>query len=211
MTIKSPIFEETYKNYLAQLAGIDFLSRAKTLGITIQDGEALIPFLRTPYRVSPNGVFDPLGKEPLHAVSVVLCRYLLLCPDKAPFGEGWVSYKDFKDAGPFVGGFVNNTEKALVKFFSGRLPQLKEACRILGGHSSDLELSYQVVLQFDILPKIPLLLLFNDKDEEFPAQCSLLFQKKAESYLDMECLAILGWFLTEALIQALEADHKTMM
>ena len=88
---------------------------------------------------------------------------------------------------------------------------LKLAGHRLEGRPSDLELSYQVVLQFDILPKIPLLLLFNDKDEEFPAQCSLLFQKKAESYLDMECLAILGWFLTDALIQALEADHKTMM
>jgi hypothetical protein len=211
MTTKAPIFEETTKNYLAQLAGIDFLSRAKTLGITIQDGEALIPCLETTYRVSPNGVFDPLGKEPLHAVSIVLCRYLLLCPEKEPLGEEWVSYKDFKNAGPFVGGFVNNTEKALVRYFSGRMEDLKPAGHKLGGHPSDLELSYEVVLQFDVLPKIPLLLLFNDKDEEFPAQCSLLFQKKAERYLDMECLAILGWFLTDALIQALEADHKTMM
>lgn len=211
MTIKSPIFEETYKNYLAQLAGIDFLSRAKTLEITIQDGEALIPFLGKTYRVSPNGVIDPSGKEPLHAVSIVLCRYLLLCPEKEPLEEEWVSYKDFKDAGPFVGGFVNNTEKALVRYFSGRIEDLKLAGHRLWGHPSGLELSYQVVLQFDVLPKIPLLLLFNDEDEEFPAQCSLLFQKKAERYLDMECLAILGWFLTDALIQDLETDHKTIM
>ena len=211
MTIKSPIFEETYKNYLAQLAGTDFLPRAKTLGITIRDGEALIPFLGKTYRVSPYGVFDPLGKEPLHAVSVVLCRYLLLCPEKEPLEEEWVSYKDFKDAGPFAGGFVNNTEKALVRYFSSRMEGLKLAGHKLGGRPSDLELSYQVVLQFEVLPKILLLLLFNDEDEEFPAQCGLLFQKKAERYLDMECLAILGWFLTDALIQALEADHKTMM
>ncbi len=211
MTIKAPIFEETTKNYLAQLAGIDFLSRTKTLGIAIQDGEALIPFLGKTYRVSPKGVFDPSGQEPTHAVSVVLCRYLLLCPDTNPVGEEWVSYKDFKDAGPFVGGFVNNTEKALVRYFSGRMEDLKLAGHKLGGRPSDLELSYQVILQFDVLLRIPLLLLFNDEDEEFPAQCSLLFQKKAERYLDMECLAILGWFLSDALIQALEVDHKTIM
>lgn len=211
MTIKAPIFEETYKNYLAQLAGIDFLSRAKTLGIGIADGEALIPLLGKTYRVSPKGVFDPSGQEPTHAVSVVLCKYLLLCPDTNPVEEDWVSYKDFKDAGPFVGGFVNNTEKALVRYFSGRMEGLKLAGHKLGGHPPDMELSYQVVRQFDVLPKIPLLLLFNDEDEEFPAQCSLLFQKKAERYLDMECLAILGWFLADTLIQALEADHKTIM
>lgn len=211
MTIKSPVFEETYKNYLARLAGIDFLSRAPILGIGIADGEAHIPLLGKTYRVSSKGVFDPSGQEPAHAVSIVLCRYLLLCPEQEPFGEDWVSYKDFKDAGPFVGGFVNNTEKALVRYFSGRMEDLNRAGHKLGGHLPDMELSYQVVLQFETLPKIPLLLLFNDEDEEFPAQCGLLFQKKAERYLDMECLAILGWFLTDTLIQAIEADHKTIM
>ncbi|MBA4395648.1 MAG: hypothetical protein C0407_19015, partial [Desulfobacca sp.] len=163
MTAKSPIFDETYKNYLAQLAGVDFFSRAKILGITIQEGEALIPLLGKPYRVSSEGVFDPSGQEPDHAVRVVLCRYLLLCPETEPVGEAWVSFKDFKDAAPFVGGFVSNTEKALVRHFSGRLGQLQEACQKLGGHPADLDVSYQMVLRFEALPKIPILFLFNDE------------------------------------------------
>ena len=40
--------------------------------------------------------------------------------------------------------------------------------------------------------KKPLLLLFNDKDEEFPAQCTVLFEKRTETYLDMECVAMVG-------------------
>jgi hypothetical protein len=40
------------------------------------------------------------------------------------------------------------------------------------------------------LPRISLLLLFNDGDEEFPAKCTVLFQRHAEYYLDPECLAI---------------------
>ena len=204
-------FEETYQNYLAQLAGIDFPSKAEMLGIGQKDGEALIPLLGTIYQVSPKGVFDPLGKEPTHAVRVVLCRYLLLSPVTNPIGEEWVSYKDFKDAAPFVGGFGNNTEKALVKNFSNRLYDLKEACQNLEGRPIDLELSYQIAFRFDVLPKIPILLLFNDEDEEFPAQGSLLFQKKASAFLDMECLAILGWFLIDALIQATGRSMTTIM
>jgi len=38
-------------------------------------------------------------------------------------------------------------------------------------------------------------MLFNDQDEDFPARCSLLFEKRAERYLDMECLAMMGWVL----------------
>jgi hypothetical protein len=211
MAIKSPIFEETYKNYLAQVASVDIPSRTKLLGIGLKEGAALIPLLGKTYRVSPLGVFDPSGQEPDHAVRVVLCKYLLLGPEAAPLGEDWVSFKDFKDAAPFAGGFINNTEKALVRYFSGRLDLLKEACQTLSGHPTDLEVSYQLALRFEALPKIPILLLFNDEDEEFPAQCSLLFQKKAEGYLDMECLAILGWFLTDALLQAAGAIQPTIM
>lgn len=211
MTLKSPIFEETYKNYLAQVAGIDMPSRTTILRIGLKEEEAFIPLLGKAYRVSPAGVFDPSGQEPDHAVRVVLCKYLLLCPETEPIGEDWVSYKDFKDAAPFVGGFINNTENALVKHFSGRLDQLNEACQKLKGRPADLEISYQIAVQFEVLPKIPILLLFNDEDEEFPAQGSYLFQKKAAEYLDMECLAILGWFLTDALLQANGALQPTIM
>jgi len=211
MSLKSPIFEETYKNYLAQVAGIDLSSRAATLGIRLENEKALILLFGKPYRVSPLGVFDPSGQEPDHAVKVALCKYLLLCPETEPIGEEWVSYKDFKAAAPFVGGFINNTEKALVRHFSGSFDRLREAGQSLGGYPADLEVSYQLALRFEALPKIPILLLFNDEDEEFPAQGSLLFQKKAEGYLDMECLAILGWALTDALLAAAGIHQPTIM
>jgi len=52
------------------------------------------------------------------------------------------------------------------------------------------------------LPKIPILLLFNGADEEFPARCAMLFERRAEKYLDMECLAIAGWALSAYLLDA---------
>jgi hypothetical protein len=42
---------------------------------------------------------------------------------------------------------------------------------------------------------VPLLLLFDDVDEEFPAQCKVLFERRSEHYLDPECLAIIGRLL----------------
>ena len=52
------------------------------------------------------------------------------------------------------------------------------------------------------LPKVPVLLLFNDADDEFPADCKVLFERRAEHYLDMECLAILGNILADYLKKA---------
>ena len=39
----------------------------------------------------------------------------------------------------------------------------------------------------------------NDRDVDFPAKCSILFERRADKYLDMECLAMLGWLLADRL------------
>ena len=66
-------------------------------------------------------------------------------------------------------------------------------------------------MKFDLLPCVPILLLFNDADEEFPAQCLLLFEHRAEKYLDMESMAILAWLLTDYLNQSLGDMRTTVM
>ena len=155
-------------------------------------------------------MFDDSGLEPIHAIRIVLCRYLLLAPPALPRqGEDWVSYKDFQDATPFVSGFVNNSERAITRNSSGRLGQLRRAA---GRRSLPpaLELSYQFTA-IQALPQIPLLLLFNDEDEDFPAQCTLLFQRRAEKFLDMECLAIIGWLLADALAEKAGLAGRTVM
>jgi hypothetical protein len=54
-------------------------------------------------------------------------------------------------------------------------------------------------MQFTALPQIPVSMLFKDADEEFVARCAVLFERRAENYLDMECLAMVGMLLFEYL------------
>jgi len=39
-------------------------------------------------------------------------------------------------------------------------------------------------------------------NEEFAKHCAVMFERRAENYLDMECLAMVGMLLFEHLIQA---------
>jgi hypothetical protein len=142
---------------------------------------------------------------------VLLCRYILLCPVEEPHEAEWVSYRDFRDAAPFIGGFENNTERLIAKNFSGRRARLASASKKIGGSHADIDVSCDLKLMFVSLPRIPLLLIFNDRDEEFPAQSSILFEKRAEKYLDMECLAILGWILTDFINEADSGAGATVM
>ena len=196
---KSSVFEETYNNYLAQIAGLDFKKIADRLGAEISGDELIIPVFGEPIRISASGISEPSGSRPNFSVCVILFKYLLLCPDYDPVENDWVSFKDFRDSAPFAGAFVNYTEVPLAKYFSGHLKDLEAACSDIHGRPPAATFSYDLCMQFKALPRVPVLMLFNDADEEFPAQCMVLFERRAENYLDMECLAMVGMLLFEHL------------
>ncbi|MEJ2657853.1 MAG: DUF3786 domain-containing protein [Desulfobacterales bacterium] len=192
MVQASDVFEKNYQQYCAQMAKIDFESIKDKLGI-IHDGDRMfIPFFNNRYLVSNNGVFDESGNRPDYVISVILSKYILLCPDQSHHENEWVSFKDFKMVSHFtnVNYFSSDTERAIERHFSGKLDELKKACEELDGSHHEMEISYDLSMQFSALPRISLLLLFNDGDEEFPAKCTVLFQKHAEYYLDPESLAM---------------------
>lgn len=105
--------------------------------------------------------------------------------------------------GPLATYWSNDVEGAIANAFAGRATDLEKAAELLGGTIPDTAFPYDACRCFDVLPKIPLLMLFNDTDEEFPAKCTVLFQASAEEYLDGECLAILGAQLAGRLVSVL--------
>ena len=199
MMQKSPIFETHLNDYLQQVARLDVTPLTQMLGVDVRDETVIIPFIGEKYRVGKNEILDPTGKRADYGVSVVLCKYLLLCPDNEPVSDQWQSFKDFKSAAPLISYFSDNVEGAVTKRFSGRREALKKAADALDGHAPPMNTSYDISACFHPLPKVPLLLLFNDADGDFDAGCSVLFEKRAEDYLDMECLAIVGALFAQRL------------
>ncbi len=199
MDSEAPIFETIYRDYLDKVNQLDLKTVASKIGAQWTGEYLMLNLFGKPLRISKNGILDAAGKEPNHSVKVVLFQYLLLHPDKHPSETTWISYKNFRDAAPLVHSFHSNVEMAIARNFEGRLKALKEACIGIGGCEYVTEMNYVLHMKFDALPKIPILLLFNDAEDEFPAQCILLFELRAEKYLDMECLAILGWLLADNL------------
>jgi hypothetical protein len=201
MTPRAAVFDTIMADYLDRVAGLSDPERVGTaLGITHDSDGYRIPFYHREYTVSTDAIVDRTYKAPSHATGVILCQYLLLCPDAASTDDSLVTYKDFRDAGPYVGGFKNTTEQPIVRRFSGQTTSLEQHCRALGGRPFDTDVSCQLAYRFQALPRVPLFLLFHDADDDFPAQCTPLFQKNAASYLDMECLAMLGSTLSAWLV-----------
>lgn len=198
---KSTVFEETYQHYLAEIRTIDYLARADMLGVEKAGNTLHIPLYETLYHVSADGITTPGGGAVIPAVSVILSKYVLMCPAELPVvSDKFMTYREFKDAGPLVSYFATNTNKTIESQYSGKLASLKERALELGAVFQQSE-SYDLSLRLHALPRIPVILNFNDSDDMFPAACSILYKLSAEQFLDMECLAMTGTLLAGKLIK----------
>lgn len=201
MNMAASIFETHYDDYRNQVSELDFSSINNTLGIEFRENEAIVPFLGKEYIISGKGVRNAFGDQPNYMICVILFKYLLLCPDTSIVNREWVTLKELRNLSHSanLNVFTTETEKPIVKQFSGRMNILSDASQKLGGKPCNMDLSYDFAMEFKVLPQIGLLLLFNDCDNEFPAACSVLFQRQAEHYLDPESLIMTGMAFAQRL------------
>ena len=202
------MFEQTYKYYLKQISEINLESVAGKLGARYEDNTLKVRFFQSEYTISAQGIIDASGKKPSHDICVILSKYILLCPanrperqskiqldsqlDSQPDSQEWVSYRNFKNSAPLHHYFNKEVEGAITALVANQLSFLDKASKLLGGSLSSLRISYDFAALFNALPKVPLILLYNTPDEEFPADCFILFQAQCEQYLDCESIAMLG-------------------
>lgn len=202
MSTRNDVFDRTCSDYLAQLAERDLAAVADRLGLEVSAQGVLVRLLGADYRVTGEGVFRMQGERAGFEVCIVLFKYLLMCPAERPDDGGWAAYHAFKDAQPLLHYFARETTGLIERCYSGRIEALRVAGQAMGGVVSQEAGAFDLSLQFDLLSRIPLLLRFNDADDEFPAQCAVLFRESVAHYLDMESLGILGALFARKLVKA---------
>ncbi len=192
---KAAIFKEVLQDYLSRTASRDWSDKAGLLGIAVDGRNVSIDFYGQKFTITPDGIRDADGRQPHHAVCVVLCQYLLLSPDSMRTGGELFAYRNFPDAAPYVQGFRNTAELPIARFFSGKTEMLKQRCQSMGGRPFTEMSGSRFAYEIPALPRVPVFLLFDDEDDEFGAECHILFRQSAQDYLDMECIAMLGSIL----------------
>ena len=197
---------ETYLAAVKELHLLDLDRCAAVLGLTSDGGSVEIPFYDQTYTLREGRIGSREGKPPTDAVGLVLCRYLLNCPD-TPLPEGrQLTFRELDGAGPLVSSFATNTNKIITSAFTQSAQALEAAGRRLNGNRCDDVSGYDLVMEFAALPRVSVFLQFNAVDDPFPAQCSLLFHHCAQDYLDMQALFILGTYLAGGLVRHNASD-----
>ena len=169
------MFDKKYQEYMPLIKNFDFSKKAKILGIQKQNQACIFEFFNRIIAFDRNDFNDISGDEVTFAVKVVLCKYLLMCPEKISENSNrLVTFREFANAGPLFSSFAANTGKIIETTFLGNLEKLRKQCLKLGGIIIETE-SYDLSVRFLALPRIPIILNFNDKDELMPAKAVFLY------------------------------------
>lgn len=182
-----------------RLKGLDLARLAEPLGAEFSSGTLLVSSFGHGYRVSGAGIVDPAGRAPAPKHAIVLAYYVLERGAGA-LSEKWAAFRDFKEASFFMPTFQEQVEQRIAREFQGRLDLLKSCSERLGGRDYPELGAGDLCHLIPALPRVPLLLVFHDRDEEFPASATVLYDLHSSFYLNAECLGVLGAVLADLLI-----------
>ena len=92
----------------------------------------------------------------------------------------------------------------LIKAFGSDVKQLEETIIKLGGRPVLSKEPHSRSWLLEVLPKIPVKIIFREADEDFPVEIQTQFDESAPEFLEFECLAFLCGCLVTALLKTAE-------
>ena len=137
------------------------------------------------------------GKPPAFHQWLVGVVYLLSAQAQPPTGN-WVGpnslpYGEFFFRGPHAlpTGLITDA-------FSERPQQFTEAARALGGRAWQ---QGRHAFEMPALPRVPILIQFWEKDDEFPARAGFLFDRNACDHLMVDALGSLALIVAKRFVE----------
>lgn len=160
-----------------------------------------LPYFSDSIIISKEGITKKNGSDLTRWEQVFIYNHMAQGGRKFPTGL-WKGFVEFPNTVSKIKSMVDHVEAPLVEKFTGKLDALLAAAKRIGGKDQTEEIkSADLSLLFDPLPRIPVMLLFWDEEEEegFEAKVKLLFDETIVEHLDIESIV----FLSERLGQLL--------
>ena len=173
---------------MKEIAGTDFAGIADSIGATVygDSGSVSVMYMGKKITVSPSGI-----KDDIMMIAKLLVLLYLKKAGSMPLSGKWVNFRDLKGGGVKSSSFQQECETPIKKMFEEDKDRLLEKLSAIctendTGDSSDHSF---VILG---LPRIPMKVLLWEPDDEFGADCKVLFDSTATDYLDIESLCYMG-------------------
>lgn len=161
-------------------------------GCIYDGGTFRVPFFNQTYLLSfPQGEGGALSPW----LRLLLLHYILTA-DGTAVEEQWISYRHLPGAELFECRFHNLALHSLAQAFARDLAGFSRAGQALGGIAMRLG---DASFRFNAFPRLPLVCIIYQGDEEVAGSANILFDVSAPHYLATEDLAYLGEYLVDTL------------
>ena len=166
--------------------------------------QIILPYFNTTLIITKDGIQERSGRKLTKNENTFIYIYMAHGGTASPSGR-MQSFKEFPNTVSKTVSMKRHVEIPLAKAFSSRLDELEKACKKVGG--KDVKAQYDspdLAFQFMVFPKIPVVLLFWDENDEFEAEVKLLFDETIIQHLDIESIMFLSEHICEMLIRDTE-------
>ena len=192
-------YDSIYLGSITKLSDCNFQASAERLGLEYVDGGIQVSFLKREYRITLAGV-EALDGQPFNPNNGSVLLYYLLSNGRGDPENSFVPFESIP--GMISGlGFQNRMmSRPLERKLGNDYVRFREAAVKLGGTEEESQIGRHL-WKFNVLPKIPLKIVFYEADDEFPTNIQILLDKTALQFLEFECLAFMVACFARALIK----------
>jgi len=139
------------------------------------------------------------GGEVLNTFDLTMLAYYFDVSDGAPIKGEWIAFNQIPGGMFYAQAFQGYSGNELARVFGNDAEAFIEANERLGGRR---EFFGNVAYSYQVLPRVPIMVVCWLGDEDFPASYRILFDANAHHHLVTDAYAILGSNLTRRLIKA---------
>ena len=194
MSVPVSSYEQVGNDIEKEAAGVDFMEAATAIGGDYEAGHGnetiRLKMLDEIYELRKDGLFKDNERCRDPWTKIIICDYVRRKGRRNLTGE-LITLGHFPRTASHVKAFQGNAEHKIAGYFGSDPDALRRRSAELGGAETGPRVKADYSCSFILLPHVPLYLSFWAADQEFDADCKLLFDRSAEDYIDIEYLAYL--------------------
>ena len=176
---------------------LNFTEIAPGLGAVIRGDTLVVQYMGREFSISQEGDIAASGR--ITPWAKILLLHYLRTHGSAPLTGKWVSYRDLKSGMVKASSFLRECEDPLRGILDRDLPAVLDILKQLGAETVK-DTATRFAWRLYLLPKLPVMILYWPREDEFESKVSILFDSTADQFLDVESLMFLG----EGLIDNIE-------
>ncbi len=193
--------DELIRSLKGELEDIDIVLAAPGLGARIRDDSIEIHCIGINYLIDKKGNIIP---EPRNKWISILLLHYIRNKGKGEFTGQWMSFSELKGGLVKSSTFKRDCEEPLRELFDNLMDRINPYLEMIGarpisGFPADR------AWMIDLLPKIRILILYSEGDNEFPSSLNIVFDRITGNFLDVESII----FLIEGLVHTLRMMSRS--